>query len=125
MATRYDVRVGDAERDSAVAQLREHFVAGRLTLDELKGRLGAALSAKTHGQLSGLMRDLPPPPRPRPAATPEVATPLRAELARFAAIAAILMVLATWLLFAAWLANRSYWYAPHYYHYGHPPFQGP
>jgi hypothetical protein len=35
------------------------------------------------------------------------------------------MVLATWLLFAAWLANRSYWYAPHYYHYGHPPFQGP
>jgi hypothetical protein len=125
MATRYDVRVGDAERDSAVAQLREHFVAGRLTLDELKGRLGAALSAKTHGQLSGLMRDLPPPPRPRPAAAPEVATPLRAELARFAAIAAILVVLAAWLLFAAWLANRSYWYGPRYYHpYGHP-FQQP
>ena len=31
----YDLRIGDAERDAAMAQLREHFVAGRLTFDEL------------------------------------------------------------------------------------------
>ena len=45
--SRYVLRIGDAERDAAAAQLREHFVAGRLTLDELDERLGAAFMAKT------------------------------------------------------------------------------
>ena len=43
----YDVRIGEAERDAATAQLREHFVAGRLTFDELTERIDAALTAKT------------------------------------------------------------------------------
>ena len=63
--TRYDynLRIGDAERDVAMAQLREHFVAGRLTFDELTERIDAALTAKTQRQIDGLMADLP---RPRP-----------------------------------------------------------
>ena len=51
MATRKDLRASDAERDSAAAALREHFVQGRLTLDELLGRLDTVLTARTHGQL--------------------------------------------------------------------------
>jgi len=39
----YDLRIGDAERDAAMAQLREHFVAGRLTFDELSERELAVL----------------------------------------------------------------------------------
>ena len=63
--TRYDynLRIGDAERDAAMAQLREHFVAGRLTFDELTERIDAALTAKTQRQIDGLMADLPRPPK--------------------------------------------------------------
>src|SRR5580700_7715535 len=63
--TRYDynLRIGDAERDAAMAQLREHFVAGRLTFDELTERIDLALAAKTQGQIDSLMTDLPRAPR--------------------------------------------------------------
>ena len=57
-------RVGDAERDAAAADLGEHFSAGRLTLDELHERLDAVFSAKTFGQLSRIMADLPIAGRP-------------------------------------------------------------
>ena len=60
----YDLRIGDAERDVAMAQLREHFVAGRLTFDELSERIDAALIAKTQRQIDRLTADLPRPPRP-------------------------------------------------------------
>ena len=53
------LRIGDAERDVAAADLGEHYVAGRLTLDELHERLGAVFSAKTYGQLGRVMADLP------------------------------------------------------------------
>jgi DNA-binding PadR family transcriptional regulator len=53
------IRVGDADRDAAAAVLGEHFAQGRLTLDELNTRLGAALAATTHGELSQATGDLP------------------------------------------------------------------
>ena len=59
----YDLRIGDAERDATMAQLRDHFVAGRLTFDELTERIDLALAAKTQRQIDGLMADLPRPPR--------------------------------------------------------------
>jgi Domain of unknown function (DUF1707) len=55
------MRIGDAERNVAAQELGEHFVAGRLTLDELHERLGLVLSARTHGQLARVMADLPAP----------------------------------------------------------------
>ena len=55
----HTLRIGDAERDAAAADLGEHYVAGRLTLDELNHRLGAVFSARTYGQLSEATRDLP------------------------------------------------------------------
>ena len=59
------LRIGDAERDAAATDLGEHYAAGRLTLDELHERLDSVFAAKTLGQLSRVMADLPGP-RPWP-----------------------------------------------------------
>jgi hypothetical protein len=53
------IRVSDAEREATAAELREHYAAGRLTTDELNERLDQALAAKTRGELTALMGDLP------------------------------------------------------------------
>src|SRR5712691_10862792 len=71
----YDLRIGDAERDAAMAQLREHFVAGRLTFDELTERIDSALIAKTQRQIDRLTADLPRPPRPARHSGSEPAVP--------------------------------------------------
>ncbi len=55
------IRASDAERDEAVSALREHALAGRLTLEEFSGRIEKALSARTRGELETLGRDLPVP----------------------------------------------------------------
>ena len=64
MATGYNVRVGDADRDAVAAQLREHYADGRLTLEELNERLDQAFAAKTKADLNTVMHDLPQAPRP-------------------------------------------------------------
>jgi hypothetical protein len=56
-----NIRISDAERERVVERLREHYAEGRLTADELDERVTAALSAKTYGDLRGLMTDLPEP----------------------------------------------------------------
>jgi uncharacterized protein DUF1707 len=66
MASGNDMRVGDAEREAAAAELREHYASGRLTLDELNERVDKAFAAKTRGDLNALMTDLP---SKRPGAT--------------------------------------------------------
>ena len=43
----HGLRIGHAERDAAAADLGEHYVAGRLTLEELHERLGAVFTART------------------------------------------------------------------------------
>lgn len=53
------LRVSDADRDRIAAELREHCVAGRLTLEEFAGRTERALAARTTGELEPLTRDLP------------------------------------------------------------------
>lgn len=60
----HGLRIGHAERDAAAADLGEHYVAGRLSLDELHERLGAVFTAKTYGQLTKIMADLPRLRRP-------------------------------------------------------------
>jgi hypothetical protein len=121
--TRYDynLRIGDAERDGAIAQLREHFVAGRLTFDELTERIDAALSAKTQRQIDRLMADLPRPPK---VAGPEGAEPVPApDAGRFLVFAMLLFTLATWILIMAWMSRHAYLPAqyPHYYPGGGNP----
>lgn len=53
------LRVSDADRDHAVAALREHLVAGRLTLEEFRARVEAALQATVGGELALVRQDLP------------------------------------------------------------------
>ncbi len=53
------LRVSDADRDHAVAALREHLVAGRLTLEEFCARVEAALQATVGGELALVQQDLP------------------------------------------------------------------
>ena len=56
------LRVGHADRDQVVASLKDAFVAGMLTRDELDMRVGRALAARTRGDLAALTSDLPPVP---------------------------------------------------------------
>jgi uncharacterized protein YcsI (UPF0317 family) len=49
----------DADRDRAARALRRHYAAGRLEAEELERRLSVAVSARTHGDLAALFRDLP------------------------------------------------------------------
>jgi hypothetical protein len=105
----YDLRIGDAERDVAMAQLREHFVAGRLTFDELSERIDFALTAKTQRQIDRLMADLPRPPRHSRAARAEPALPVQApDAGRFLVFAMLLFALATWILIMAWMSRYSH-----------------
>jgi Domain of unknown function (DUF1707)/Cell wall-active antibiotics response 4TMS YvqF len=59
MSADLEQRVSDAERESAVAELREHSVAGRLTLEELSERIERAYAARTKGELEPVTADLP------------------------------------------------------------------
>lgn len=66
------VRVSDADRDRVVALLREHLVAGRLTLEEFSERIDEAYAARTRAELDVVTRELPDtgaPERPRRKAT--------------------------------------------------------
>ena len=58
------VRASDAEREHAVAALRDHAAVGRLTVEELGQRLQAAFAARTRKDLRELFRDMPDQPRP-------------------------------------------------------------
>jgi hypothetical protein len=65
------LRVSDANREQTVIALREHLLAGRLTLEEFSERVEAALRARLGGELA---RHLRPPPG-LGAATPAARTP--------------------------------------------------
>jgi len=53
------LRVSDADREHTVISLREHLLAGRLTLDEFSERVEAALQATVSGELARVQHDLP------------------------------------------------------------------
>ncbi|HYB18788.1 MAG TPA: DUF1707 domain-containing protein [Streptosporangiaceae bacterium] len=114
----YDLRIGDAERDAAMAQLREHFVAGRLTFDELTERIDLALTAKTQGHINRLMADLPRPSRPARVEPTQPAADQDAS--RFLVFALLLFALATWILMMAWMSRHAYYGGPGYPFPGRP-----
>jgi len=53
------VRVDADERERAATALHAHYVAGRLTNDELDDRIAQAYAARTRGDLASLLGDLP------------------------------------------------------------------
>jgi hypothetical protein len=109
--SRYTLRVGDAERDEAAAQLREHFAAGRLTLDEFVERLDAALRAKTAGDISRLMADLPrlrwPAEIPARRSKPHDDSGV---VARYAAVVLLAVLVLLWMMAVTLLFRHGYTY---------------
>lgn len=69
---RFHLRASDADRERTVDLLRRHAGEGRLDLDELEARVERAYHAKTLGELSAIVADLPadPPLPPPPGAAP-------------------------------------------------------
>lgn len=99
-----EMRASDAEREQVAVALRDHGVAGRLGVDELDERLERAYGARTRGELSALLSDLPAEPRPRPSS----ASPRQADIAD--AVRAYLLV--NLLLVAIWLASGAGYFWP-------------
>ncbi|TCC16667.1 DUF1707 SHOCT-like domain-containing protein [Kribbella speibonae] len=106
------VRIGDAERDRAVAVLSEHFVAGRLTQAEFEERSEVVTRARYADDLEPLFDDLP-------SSTELQAVPGRADLRRrpgppppFLMLAPFLMVglvITSVALTAPWLLWGMFW----------------
>lgn len=59
---RADLRVGNDDRQRVVDELQRHYIAGRLSSEELGERVSAALAARTFGDLAVILSDLPPDP---------------------------------------------------------------
>jgi hypothetical protein len=53
------LRISDADRESAVHLLSEQYAVGRLTCEEFDERSDAVWSAKTQGDLAPIFADLP------------------------------------------------------------------
>ena len=54
-----DLRIGDAERERAAAELGEAYAQGRLTADEHSERLDRIWASRTRGDLGPILADLP------------------------------------------------------------------
>ena len=109
------MRVSDADRDRAIAELSEHYQAGRLTTEELEDRTGRALQARTSADLAALFSDLPrrqapvtsaasPPTSPAPA-SPGWYWPARVPVVPVAilAVVAVLALLGGHPFHIAWV----------------------
>ncbi|MFZ0996138.1 MAG: RDD family protein [Candidatus Dormiibacterota bacterium] len=55
----HQVRASDADREQAVVELTEHHVEGRLSSEEFSERTRLAYGARTSGELTELLSDLP------------------------------------------------------------------
>ena len=94
------LRVSDADRDAALAELSEHFQAARLTTEELDERTSQILAARTGGELELQLRDLPnlaaaapaPPQHREPRMALHVPPRLIMAVVVLAVIAAVLAV---------------------------------
>jgi len=120
-----EVRIGDAERDAAVAALGEHFAVGRLTKDEYDERAAEAWSARTASAIRPLFADLPatqPAASQQAVAAPRTVTPAGPASApastggrRFPLLQVFLIVLAAVMVFGlawpAFLVLGGLWWA--------------
>lgn len=120
------LRIGDAERDQAVAELSEHFVAGRLTQDEFEDRSGLATKARYADDLAPLFADLPDPAAavPQPAwSFPQTRPRQRPPFLWLAPLFIIGLVVAAVVFTAPWFLWAFFWIAlfagPHHHRHHH------
>ncbi len=95
-----DFRVSDADRDLALAELRDAFGVGRITADEFDERSEQALAARTGKELTALLADLP---QERAPAIPLIAAEraLRVLVARRVVMVSSVLAAATCVAIAA------------------------
>jgi hypothetical protein len=67
------LRASDADREQVIDTLKDAFVQGRLTMDELGMRTGQALASRTYAELTAITADIPARPI-------EVPTPMPARI---------------------------------------------
>jgi Domain of unknown function (DUF1707) len=97
------VRVGDADRERVVEQLRGHSIAGRLDADELDERLGRAYAARYGAELQAVLAELPTERERRPARRSRRRPPFALlPIALAALIGAAALTGAWWLLWLIW-----------------------
>jgi hypothetical protein len=123
MPRRSRLRASDADREYVAERLRDAAAEGRLLAEELEHRLEAALSARTYGELSAVVSDLPRDPavgraarriplrlRPATAVALVLALPIALAIAA-AAIIAVVALLVAWAtavsLAALFLGSRA------------------
>jgi Domain of unknown function (DUF1707) len=106
MANGDHLRIGDADREATAASLREHYAAGRLSLEEFNERIDAAFAATTQAQLRRITSDLPH------AAVPRAPAPVTARQQwhdhgrqgyarrRLGFLSIVTTVLLTWFIYA-------------------------
>jgi Domain of unknown function (DUF1707) len=100
-AGRDRLRACHADREQVLETLKDAFVHGRLTKDELDTRAGRALAARTYADLAPLTADIPPAV-PAGAARPPAAA-RRRPLARAVAGSGICLVIAAAAVRAAFI----------------------
>ena len=111
-AQKTQLRIGDAERDRAIAALGDHFAAGRLSTEEFEQRMDQAIKARYNDDLEPLFVDLPRTAEPTHGA--EVAASGRMPLAWsamfwLAPLLVICAVVAAVVLSAPWLVWIFLW----------------
>ena len=72
-----DLRISDAEREQAAADLGEHYAQGRITTEEHRERLDQIWAARTRRELGPIFADLPGRSFPARAATTTRPAPRR------------------------------------------------
>ena len=105
-AGRDRLRAGHADREHVIEALKDAFVQGRLTRDELDARTGWALAARTRAELAALTADIPAfAAAAGPARAPAPAPVRHRPLARAAAGSGICLVIAAAAVRIAFLLN--------------------
>jgi Domain of unknown function (DUF1707) len=111
------LRASDADRDEVTDRLREAAGEGRLEPEELEERVGAALRARTYGELGRLVADLPRDgdgpwrrSRPAPGALARPAL-VGAGLVAATAVVVVLVALVALLVLAAAALAATWWIA--------------
>ncbi|GAA1585947.1 DUF1707 domain-containing protein [Kribbella karoonensis] len=105
------VRIGDAERDQAVAMLSEHFVAGRLTQEEFEERSERATKARYADEFDVLFDELPRSAalQPVPAGPPARRSGPPPAFLMIAPFLMIGLVVSSVALTAPWLLWGVFW----------------
>lgn len=96
------LRVGDSDRERAMADLAMHYADGRLDHEEYDERLDAIWTARTRGDLAVLFSDLP---RPQVSTVPAARPPAKGRTGRLPLLPVLALLIALSILAEAplWL----------------------